>query len=132
MIAMISMVVKSCDNPSHLVQENYYDKDLQYESFRQKRVNASNLNPGITIKYQKVNDAIEVLFPEGMEKVTGTASLFRASNKDEDKSFEIQLDSDRRMSIPFDNSALKGLWKVKVDWENQGRAYYHEEDINIK
>jgi hypothetical protein len=132
MLIMIFMVIKSSQNDVHLVQENYYDKDLNYEEFRKKRNNSAVLVNPVEIEYLSKENLIQLSFPEEMLGVSGKVSLFRPSNKYLDRTFELALDNKALMLIPVDSKSMpKGLWKVKIDWESQGEQYYNEENIEI-
>ncbi|MFT5167750.1 MAG: hypothetical protein ACI8P3_002988 [Saprospiraceae bacterium] len=129
--AMIFMVFKSTQNKMDLVQENYYQKDLDYESFRSKRQNSTELSEQVSVSYSIANKAIELSFPEEMKTLKGKLILFRPSNKLLDKTFLLKLDKHSKMSIPVDGDIPPGLWKVQLDWEAQGSNYYKEESIVI-
>ena len=128
-LVMVFMVVKSTQNKTHLVQENYYNKDLNYESFRKKRENAKALKKPVTIKYRAKENTVQLAFPSDMASATGKVTLFRPSNKYLDKSYTIDLDEKSKMDIPLEKHMPGGLWKVQVDWEAQGEKYYTEENL---
>ena len=128
-LVMIFMVIKSKQNQVHLVQENYYQKDLNYEDFRVKRQNAAQLTEKIQVEYLAKDRNIQLTFPQSMMEASGKVSLFRPSNKYLDKSYNIQLDKEAQMYIPVDRSLPAGRWKIKIDWESAGRKYYNEEDL---
>lgn len=128
-LAMIFMVIKSSQNQSHLVQEHYYQKDLNYESFRQKRQNATNMSEQVEIKFAGSQKLIHITFPEQMSEATGKVSLYRPSNKYLDKTFDLKLNEQSSMSIPVSKEMARGLWKVKVDWNSKGQQYYSEENL---
>ena len=128
-IVMIGMVYMSTQNKTHLVQENYYKKDLNYEAFRQKRQNAANLDQKLSIAYDISDKAIELKFPPEMTSAEGKVSLFRPSNKYLDKSYELVIDSNGDFNIPLEKGLKKGLWTVQVDWTADNKAYYQEESI---
>lgn len=128
-LVMIFMVIKSAQNQSHLVQEHYYQKDLNYESFRQKRQNATNMSEQVKINFAASQKAIHITFPDQMVGATGKVSLYRPSNKFLDKSFDLKLNEQSSMSIPVPKEMAKGLWKVQVDWSSKGKQYYSEENL---
>ena len=130
-LVMIFMVVKSAQNQSHLVQEHYYDKDLNYEEFRQKRENARDVASQVTISYVQKDKRIYFDFPKGISQATGVIDLYRPSNKFLDKSFRIKLDENNRMFIPVTREIPAGLWKVQVDWESGGKKFFQEKSIVI-
>jgi hypothetical protein len=128
-LIMIFMVIKSKQNQAHLVQEDYYQKDLKYEEFRLKRQNSTQISNQVDITYNPAEKNIQLNFPDDMMNASGKVSLFRPSNKYLDKSYKLKLNSLAEMRIPVTKDMPKGLWRVKLDWENQGTGYYMEEDI---
>jgi hypothetical protein len=130
-VAMVFMVFRSTQNKMDLVQENYYAKDLAYESFRQKRQNSDELKETVAIKYSIADKAIQVHFPEGMKTATGEIFLFRPSNKSMDTKIKLKVDESGQMSIPVEQKFKPGLWRVQLDWEANGQQYFKEESIVI-
>jgi nitrogen fixation protein FixH len=130
-IAMITMVVKSSQNKVHMVQENYYEKDLNYEAFRQKRQNGMTKEGSIDIKYSSANNEIFIAFPQRMSEASGDITLFRPSNHFLDQKIKLNLDQKGQMKIPIEKNMVSGLWKVQVDWDHEGKKFYKEESIVI-
>ena len=129
-IVMIGMVVYSSQNKIQLVQEEYYNKDLDYEAFRQKRQNANQLDQQLQISYIASLEQLELTFPEKMEINEGTLTLFRPSNLYQDQKFRVQTDENNQMTLPM-NKLSKGKWKVQLDFKAEGKAYYKEEVIAL-
>lgn len=129
MMVMIFMVVKSSQNDVQLVQENYYEKDLNYEAFRQSRANAEAMPDPIQVEYSVKERHIQIRFPSNMQKSVGKIALFRPSNKFMDKNYDLKLDDQSRMIIPLAPDVRKGLWYVKVDWMHQNKQFYSEQSI---
>ena len=130
-IAMVTMVVRSTQNKMDLVQENYYEKDLAYESFRAKRQNASVLTEKADIKYSIAEQAVEIALPKGMSAAKGKLNFFRPSNKQLDTSFELEVNEKGQMLIPVNQKIKPGLWRIQLDWEYEGQAYFQETSIVI-
>ncbi len=131
MAAMIGMVIKSTYNQTHLVVENYYQKDLNYEAFRSKRENAKRLKNDISIAYDSQSKQIEVKLPAHMVSASGTITLYRPSDKHHDRVIGLKLSSEAKMNIPIQSNMARGLWTVQLDWEDRGKAFYTEEQIVI-
>lgn len=126
-IVMVSMVVKASQININMVQENYYDQDLNYEEFRKSRQNG--LTPGaLNIYYTPNAGNVQIGFPEGEQKITGVVKFYRPSNNGWDKSMTIALDDQNRMEIPVDQMP-RGYWKILVHWETDGKSYYKEEPL---
>ena len=128
-VAMVSMVIMSAQNKSDLVQENYYDKDLNYEAFRVKRQNATRMPKQIGIKFVRADKQIYIQLPKEMNNATGKVSMFRPSNKSMDNTFDLKVNAEGRMNIPVANTFAEGLWTVQVDWISGGKNYYAEDEI---
>ena len=130
-VVMVFMVIKSAQHQTHLVQENYYHKDLNYEDFRQKRQNAADIKEQIVIDYVAAQQLVQLRFPQEMMEASGEVALFRPSNKYLDQSYRLKLDSTAQMSIPVPPSTASGLWRVKIEWESGGKQYFIEQSIVI-
>ena len=131
-LVMVSMVVFSLQNKTQLVEDNYYNKDLNYESFRIKRQNATNLKTKVAIDFNLEATQLNIKFPDANETYTGIVTLYRPSDKHADRSYKIVINNDGIMSIPIKYEVIKkGLWVVQVDWNSRGLEYYIEESIFI-
>lgn len=115
-----------------LVQENYYEADLNYQSMIDARKRTGSLIEQPEIRYEKTENRFLVQFPNHIspEQVTGNVLLYRPSNADDDKLVKLQLDDNcqQLLSIPVGSS---GLWVIKLTWIWQEQLYYKEEKISI-
>ncbi len=126
-VIMISMVIKASQTNVNMVQENYYDQDLNYEQFRKSRQNG--LIPGLmTIQYIPDNGKVQIGFPSGDQNITGVVKLYRPSNNGWDQTMTIDLDDQNRMEVAVSQLA-RGYWKILVHWESDGKSYYREEPL---
>ena len=130
-IVMVGMVIKSTYNKAQLVQEDYYNKDINYEEFRKKRQNGDKFSKVIFVDYAVSDNVIKIKFPASKKDVQGDLTLFRPSNAKMDKIFSLDFDEKGEMDIPVDRTMADGLWKVKIEWKDQGIDYYNEKDIVI-
>jgi len=130
-VVMITMVVKSTQNKVHMVQDNYYEKDLNYEEFRQKRQNGMAYQSLLDINYNQSDSKILISFPEQLADAKGELKLFRPSNQFLDINYTIQLDSNGQMYIQLKDNMVRGKWRVMLDWQFAGTDYYNEETIVI-
>ncbi len=126
-VVMIAMVVQSSKKDLNMVQENYYDKDLNYEAFRQSRINGTAMEKSIRIDYNTGKN-ITITFPPGLSIDRGLITLYRPSDQHLDRKYEIKLDENNQMQITT-TSLLRGSWRILLDWENDGRSFYHEKNI---
>lgn len=136
-IAMISFILfiltfvyKSVvmDEYKHeLVSEDYYGDELHYQEEIDKVNNASKLEVDVTLI--RSSDGLTLRFPEGMEpqKISGTISLQRPSNKSLDLKIPIEL-SGKDVLIP-DQKLASGKYIVVVDWKHENSEYMFKDEI---
>ncbi|WP_047246472.1 FixH family protein [Maribacter thermophilus] len=123
------IVRMSTDNRANhdLVTEDYYKAELEY----QKEIDAQNNSTKDVAQLQvkKQSDGLRIEFPENLspEKIKGTVSLYRPSNKQLDFNLPISL-SDNHLLIP-DKRLLDGRWDIKIAWTYQDKDYLHKENI---
>lgn len=123
-------VYKSTQYDHSLVVENYYEKDLTYQSTLDKLNNSAALKTPLKINYYEVLELVELAFPTEMENITGSILFYRASNKKEDVQLPISLGMDKCMNV-FVRTLKPGVWKVEVDWIGNGTPYLDRTIINI-
>jgi nitrogen fixation protein FixH len=123
-LIMILMVVKASRTEINMVQENYYDQDLNYEAFRKSRQNGqSDL---ASIEYISGAQEVIILFDETSKSVTGNIKLYRPSDNLQDKNLTIKADQNNKVIVPV-SELSRGYWKIQVQWESDGRQYYKEQ-----
>lgn len=136
-IAMISFIVfiltfvyrsAVMDEYQHeLVSEDYYGDELHYQEEIDKVNNASKLE--VDVELIRIDDGIVLRFPEGMEpqKISGTLSLQRPSNKSLDLNIPIEL-SGHDLLVP-DQKLASGKYIVVVDWKYEESEYMFKDQI---
>ncbi len=110
-----------------LVSEDYYGDELRYQEEIDKINNASKLEVDVTMV--RTADGLRFRFPEGLkpEKISGTISLQRPSNKSLDLKMPIEL-TDSDFLIPDENLA-SGKYIVVVDWKHENSEYMFKDEI---
>lgn len=127
---MVTLVVLSSQQDIPMVTENYYEKDLQYETQMQRMANTKSLTEDVKVVYIAQNQQITVQFPKEMKDLTGEILCFRPSQEGID--FTLPIKDLKENSITFGSSEMiKGRWKVKITWEGDGEIYYKEASIFI-
>ena len=112
----------------HLVSNDYYNDELNYQQEIDKLNNAAELEDNIT--YKKVDAGLLFNFPSEFEtsKITGTISFQRLSNSKIDFQFPINLKTNDYL-IP-DEKLVEGRWDVKIEWTVNNNTYLFKEKIN--
>jgi nitrogen fixation protein FixH len=127
MYFVISMATN--DKYDHdLVVENYYQKELKFQTDIDKEENSKNLKTNVS--WKKTQDGILVEFPKnlGIENIKGKVFLYRPSNKHLDFEIPISL-SNHNLLIP-DNKLLDGRWNISIDWTYNNESYLFKDAIN--
>ncbi|KUO61175.1 hypothetical protein APF79_13610 [bacterium BRH_c32] len=127
MVAVIILVVIFMNQDVHLVTDDYYAKEIEYQQQidKVKRTKLLNEQPEVTFN----NGVFMVSFPRSVKNIiNGEIQIYRPSDSNLDKTVEIILDAENRQSIePPINKP--GLWKVKMDWMRNDTNYYNEKII---
>jgi len=110
-----------------LVSEDYYGDELHYQEEIDKLKNASELE--VDLALIRTEDGLTFRFPENLEpeKISGTISLQRPSNKSLDLKLPIEL-SGNDVLIPDQNLA-SGKYIVVVDWKHENSEYMFKDEI---
>ncbi|WMI69893.1 FixH family protein [Mangrovimonas sp. YM274] len=114
-------------NDHHLVTEDYYQQELQFQNDIDKLNNAKSLESNL--RWQKTDSGMLISFPENLQaqKITGNIELYRPSNKHLDYKAPIKL-TNHSLLIPNDH-LLEGRWDIRVDWSYEDNAYLYKQQI---
>jgi hypothetical protein len=127
---MISMVVKSCHHKSHLVEEAYYESDLNYEKIRKARENGLAYKDQFKLKFNHSKNELYIQFPNQVN-ASGDIQIFRPSNKFLDLNYPIKLNEKNEAFIDIRERVLPGYWKVKINWTANEINHFNEFQLNI-
>jgi hypothetical protein len=110
-----------------LVTEDYYQKELEYQSDIDKEEKGKGLTKNVS--HKKTEEGIVLTFPENLKKenIDGKVFLYRPSNKQLDFEIPISL-SNHNLLIP-DKRLLDGRWNIKVYWTYNKEDYLYKADI---
>lgn len=123
-VFILFMAFKSFQTDFDLVTEDYYAKELAYQGIIEKKSNEQKLTETVALK--RTADGIELRFPaDQAANVNGAVQFFRSSDKDLDRLFELSPNTEGVQLFSFSHFS-PGSYKVKVDWEANGVAYYKE------
>jgi hypothetical protein len=128
-ILMSTLVIKSFNQNSDLVHEDYYGEELKYQDRINRGVESLSLKGKIIC--DKTSDEIIIKFPKEMEEknVHGDILFFRPSDKNKDVKTNLNLiHGEQRFPI---QQFSKGLYKIQINWEASEKKYFNEETIII-
>jgi len=124
---MVGMVIKSTSYDHSLVADDYYAKDIAYQQQYDKMANTLALDEGLSIRLDQ-DGMVALNFPEQLGEVQGRIHFFCPSDSQRDFQLPVQTDSEFVQRVPA-GQLKKGLWRIKVDWQAGGTAYYTEETL---
>ncbi len=126
---ILFMVFKSSFQKTDLVTEDYYDKELKFQS----KIDEMNRVVALSapLEYVVKDNVLTVQFPKDFagKKLVGEAVLYCPSdeNKDIKKNFSVQ-DQSLQMAVPAPG---KRLYELHLSWQDGTVAYYFEKKIII-
>jgi len=120
---LIFQVYKSTTYDHYLVADNYYEKDITYQSLFDKKQNSLNLDNPLEIEYNST-------VPNQMKSVNGDILFYRADDKKKDLKFVINTDDNNEMTIPT-SSLQDGYWNVQIDWTAMNTSFFDEKEIRF-
>lgn len=130
-VAILSMVFISMNQRVDLVTEDYYERELQYQ--QQINVVERTNALGGKVSFDFTSAGLTLHFPiiDAPEKYSGVIMFFRPSDKMQDVSYRIAVDSTYTQSISTANLS-KGLWRVKISWSVGEQNFYTERPVIIQ
>jgi nitrogen fixation protein FixH len=125
---LVYTVWKSTTYDHSLVEKDYYAKDISYQEHYDKLLNASKLPRDLQITELPQKESVRLVFPAEVGQPSGTIKFFNPSASHLDFKKEVRTDEAHQQLIST-RDLKKGLWRVKVDWEADGKSFYKEEVI---
>lgn len=131
-LLIISMVLFASFTGHELVEEDYYQKEIQYQTQIEKINNSLKLNAKPKIEFNQDTKLMTLRFPKIDNQIlSGVLTFYRPSDASLDYNEAIKTDTSGVQH--FDLSKLdKGFWKLKIDWSDNNKSFYSEEKIFIK
>jgi hypothetical protein len=115
-----------------IVEENYYEKGLQYQKQIDIVSRTSNLSEKVLII--KNDNQLTVILPKDFKgsDINGKITFYRPSDSRLDRSYHIRADSNLTRTFDITNFA-RGIWIVKLilksDFSGEVKDYYFEEEL---
>ena len=132
MAFFVGLAIWAFQSDVELVYDNYYEKDVVYEQQirRIERTEALAVKP--EIRYYRADETIHLVFPASLGHAApqGELLLFRPSDKDKDRRFELALETDT-MQVFRVPGLERGLWRAKLNWSSNDLEFYLEEPIMV-
>lgn len=117
----------------HLVEGDYYQRELDYQSRIDKLNQAKNHPGGIKWNYDSQADIVTFKFENSLDgsHPKGEILFFRPSDPVLDFKLDIKPEENGIQIVNVDRLAA-GLWRIKVDWSLDGTEYYREDILIVE
>lgn len=108
-----------------LIEDNYYEKGINYDSTYNQKTNVQELKaePEISAK----DNYLEIVFTENRNK--GILTLQRTSDSSLDQQIPFSTE-DKVLKISTDKLS-SGEWKIRINWDHNNTPFLFEKDIFI-
>ena len=130
-LAMLSMVYLAFQQTNDMVDTNYYDKELKYQL---KIDAAQNLNAASTeVLVTQFEKNVKILLPKNLTKnfANGKLEFLKSDDKKRDLNLTFQPDTAGQFIIDG-KRFVRGLYKVRLQWESEDKSYYREQDLMLE
>ena len=113
-----------------LVEDDYYSKELKHEEVLVKMRNNNSLQEPLNIKI--CQNSINIYYPRIFKahQLSGFIQVYRPSDKHLDFTVPINVDTALVQTISF-SKLKRGNYIIKVDWSDNGKGYYKEQELFI-
>ncbi|MBC3540106.1 FixH family protein [Rufibacter sediminis] len=124
------MVYGAMQSEVNLVSKDYYAEELAYGQRMKQVEQAQQLETPISIISAPAAGQLVIKFPNDLAKAKGTVHLFRPSDVNLDVVVPLALSED---GLQYISTAIlkKGLWRVQLSGEMNGKQYYQVQDITL-
>lgn len=130
-IFILSFVYKVTFLPEydhHLVSENYYKDELNYQEEIDKLNSAAELKNNVSLV--EVNEGILINFPKefNASDISGNIVFQRLSNSKLD--FQLPIKLTNHSYLVLDKTLVDGRWDIKIEWKVNNKTYLFKKKIN--
>ena len=125
MTGIISVVWYAMSVDVNLVAEDYYQQELAYEEQILRMENTEELEKKPTFDFSADKKFVVLTFPQGLIPDNGKITLYRPSDFTQDRKFKLDLDEANQQGF-VTVSMMPGLWKAKLQWQQEGISYFQE------
>lgn len=125
---ILTMVISAFRVDVNLVAKDYYKKEIAYQEEIDKMKNTRALTKEVRLALNEEAKELEIYLPSAQAE--GEIWVFRPNDYKQDLKIKLELDAQGKQVIPM--SLLKeGHWRLKMDWQAEGQAYYWERKIQV-
>jgi len=119
-----TLVTISMKQDVSLVSKDYYVEELAYQDQIDRINNKNSMEKKPEIKKTGEVIVLQLNVPES----DGSVHFFRPSNARFDKKYKLAINESGTQVFKASDFE-KGFWKVKINWQKDGKEYYSEHNL---
>jgi Tfp pilus assembly protein PilO len=129
MAFILTLVYKMHYRNADLVRTDYYEQEVLYNDKKQSIVNYKNLDD--KVKVTQKEEGIIIQFPKNIEVEKGHVQFYRADDKSLDKNYDLKLNSDLKMVLPYEDFKV-GRYEINIEFNTPDKkSYLYESNIDF-
>ena len=128
---MLGMVSYAMMQDNEMIDDHYYQKELEYQDVIDASQNLANLTSDNLVS-QTLTEVMITLPVGTFEKLEkGNIELLRIDSKSKDVQLPIEVNGWNVRTISK-STLIKGLYKARIRWTSAGKEYYKEESVYVE
>lgn len=129
-VAMIGMVVIAMRQDNDLIDDNYYEKELAFQTQIDAGKRLDTVYNGMLLKV--LSNQVTLQLPVGIfEKIkSGKIEFLKRDDAKKDIAFDLLVNEKGSTVFPI-QSFSRGSYQVRISWENDALWYFQQEVLII-
>ncbi len=131
--ATLAFAIFAIANPAALVSDDYYREATRHDRRIEAAANGRAAGAKLTVETEPSGTPAAVLrmSPAHHGRAVGRVTWYRPSDASFDRTMPLAIDDDgvQRMAI---GDLPGGHWRIKVEWELDGRPFYLEQPVMVR
>lgn len=129
--AMLGMVYYASIQSNEMIDDHYYQKELEFQDVIDASQNLANLTSDNLVS-QTLTEVMITLPVGTFEKLEkGNIELLRIDSKSKDVQLPIEANGWNIRTISK-STLIKGLYRARIRWTSAGKEYYKEESVYVE
>jgi len=128
MAFILTLVYKMHYRNADLVQDDFYEQEVLFNSKKESIFNYENAN--LQIHVEQTPEGIELQFPSDFTFDNGVVLFYRADDKSLDRQYPLSVNSNHRQILAY-TEFIVGKYEINISWNNQEKSYLYQSEINF-
>lgn len=130
-ITMLAMVFVAFKQTNEMVDSNYYEKELKYQSLIDAAHNLNAVSNEVILS--KNPDGLLVTIPMALTNNFENGTIEFLRNDDEKKDITLSFKPDSQGLFLIHSSKVSpGSYKVRIKWDSDKKSYYREQNLMLE